>query len=161
MTSFLIDENHLRRLSPSARRELLEVLSDDLAALRADYEVQDWDPEGNESYPLTADEAAVLIRGMPEPAIKALQVFAGDEQGRAELSQLLEATGYQWYQQLAEEFAWILLRLRTVTGDHDAWLLNWRTQDWVWDADSKTYSKGVYFISSEAINALRSAFGMT
>ncbi len=161
MTSFVINESHLRRLTPATRRELLRVIGDDFDDLKEALEVREWDPEGNTSYPLTPDEAAVLLRGMPEHGLKTLRVFANNfdgERGRGELKELLEATGFSDYHELSEEFAWILSRLRSVTGNHDAWLFNWRAQDWVWEAETKTYSKGIYYISRHAAQALRDAF---
>ena len=64
MVSFIIDESHLRQLSAGARSELLQIIGAELADLKIDFADQEWDPEGNQSYPLSADEARVLIRGL-------------------------------------------------------------------------------------------------
>ncbi len=64
MVSFIIDESHLRQLSAEARSELLQIIGAELADLKSELADRDWDPEGNTSYPLSADEARVLIRGL-------------------------------------------------------------------------------------------------
>ena len=162
MTSFIIDEEQLRRLSPAARRELMGLLSDDVQELRAELAENDWDPEGSESYPLDSEEASLLVRGMPTPALKALKVFirnTNDNRGHATLVELLEATGYSDFHALGDQFNWLLLRLRTVTHNEDAWVLNWGINDWEWDEKSNTYTSGEYFISRRALDALAEAIG--
>lgn len=163
MASFLITDDHLRRLTPDARREVLTVLGEEIAAALARFESRQWDMDGGQSYPLSLDEAELLVRGMPEPSKQILRVFACNvdgEEGRAELGELLQATGFKHYQQLSQEIAWILLRLRTVTGNSDAWLFNWDQDDWIWDPRSETYSAGTYFISGPATQSLRSVLGV-
>ena len=155
MTSFMVTEEHLRRLSPASRRELLQVIGEDFERSRSEFEGLGWDPEGDESYPLSVDEVRVLVHGMPEPGLEALRRFAANAKGQADFHELLEATGYKSYEQLAQEFAWILLRVRTVTANPDAWLFNWHSEDWVWDDDQHTFSKGTYFISGPATDALK------
>ena len=160
MTSFLVDESILRRLSPAARRELLQLVSDDLISIRNELADLDWDVEGDVSFPLTIEEAEVLVRGIPEPAFKLLQVFTDNrdgETGTATLEQLLSASGYAEFQELGQQLSWLLLRLRTVTGNQDAWLVNWNTDDWEWDENQQTYVKGRYFISGPAITSLAKA----
>ncbi len=160
MHTFIVDDKLLQRLSPAARREVLALLTDDLQETKAQFHDYNWDPEGQESYPLSVEEAQVLVSGMPEPAVSALRVFIDNvdgDWGYATIEQLLEATGHTKYDNVLKHLSWLLLRLRTVTGNPNAWLVNWHTKDWEWDEAKKTYTKGRYFISSDALLSLKEA----
>lgn len=163
MHSFTINDDLLNRLSPATRKELLAVLAEDLAILRAKYADTDWDSEGTESYPLTVEEARHLINGMPDPARNALRVFTehceGDR-GEATIEHLLSATGHTKAENVNKQLAWILLRVRHVTGDQDAWLVNWHAKDWEMDEAQEHYIKGKYFISGRAMTSLLDAFAL-
>lgn len=164
MINFLIDGGLLRRLSPTARREILQLLRQEVSQLYREVADLDWNPESDVSYPLTVEEARALIRGLPEASRRMLRLLARQydgERGRAQLQELLEVTGHDQYDQLGHEVSGITLALRSVTGHTDAWLLNWDPEDWLWDEASSTYSKGAYFISGTAVRALRQAFGMS
>ncbi len=163
MTSFIIDESHLQQLSPEARSELLEILGAEIADLKSEFADTDWDPEGNKSYPLTAEEARVLIRGLGQPAKSLLRTFCLNYDGKTgagELEEMLRATGIEGYEALGQEISAITQRMHGATGNPDAWLFNWHARDWEWDADKNTYLRGRYFISGPAISSLRSAFGI-
>lgn len=163
MVSFVIDESHLRRLSPSARQELLKLLAADAVQLRAEFAGRDWAPDRDLSYPLTPEEARILIRGISEAGRQMLRVFARSfdgEVGRGEVHALMEATGHDHYEQLSQEISATTQSLRSITGNYDAWLFNFRAEDWVWDEESRNYTRGQYFISGPAILSLRQAFGM-
>ncbi len=163
MVSFVIDETQLMRLSPEARREILGLLETDLGEIRQQLGADDWDPDGPDSYPLDADEAKALIRGLTGAPREVLRVFCGHfdgETGRADLTSLLEATQIERYEQLGEEINRITHRLQGMTEQRDAWLFNWRPEDWEWDEDTKSYLKGEYFIAGPAIQSLRHAFGI-
>jgi hypothetical protein len=160
MALFIIDEDQLQQLSPAARRELMSVLESDFRETRKYYDDSDWDPEGLDSYPLTIEEAKVLVNGMPEAACKALRVFVDnidDDRGYANLAQLLDATGHSKVENINRQLAWILLRVRTATGNPDAWLVNWHMRDWIWSEDRQSYTDGKYFITEPALSALRGA----
>jgi len=160
MHTFIVDQKLLQRLSPAARREVLALLTNDLQETKAQFKDYKWNPEGQESYPLSVEEAQVLISGMPEPAINALRVFIDNidgDWGYATIEQLLQATGHSKYENVLKHLSWLLLRLRTVTGNPNAWLVNWHTKDWEWDEETKSYSKGRYFISSDALMSLKEA----
>jgi len=163
MPTFIVDESVLRRLSPLARRELLQILVGDMEDLRADYADREWDPEGSHSYPLSVEEATHLIQGMPEAACNALRVFAehyDGKKGTATFQQLLEATGHTKWENVTKQFAWILLRVRSIVGNPDAWIVTWRNRDWKWDEEKQTYTRGKYLINGQAIVSLREAFGI-
>lgn len=163
MIDFVINETHLGRLSPSARRELLQVLGEDVNRLKESFANLVWDPESNTSYPLTSEEAQVLVRGLPQPALSALRVFCENIDrgvGRGSLRNLLQAAHCSEYGDLAAELSAITQRLRTVTGNVDAWLFNWHAKDWVWKEEGKTYTKGGYFISEPALSSLAQALGL-
>lgn len=163
MHSFTIDDDLLNRLSPATRKELLAVVADDLASVRAKYADLDWDAEGTESYPLTVEEATHLITGMPESARNALRVFTehceGDR-GEATIEGLLAAMGHSKPENVIKQFAWILLRVRSVTGNHNAWLVNWHAKDWEMDHAQEHYVKGKYFIAGRAMTSLLDAFAL-
>lgn len=164
MINFGIDAELLRRLSPTARRELLQLLRQEVTRLYREVADLDWNPESDVSYPLSVDEARMLIRGLPEASRRMLRLFArhyDGQRGYAQLDELMEITGHDQYDQLGQEVSGITLALRSVTGHTDAWLLNWDPEDWAWDEESSTYSKGAYFISGTAVRALRQAFGMS
>ena len=163
MTGFFIDETHLQKLTPGARRELLEILSAEISDLKTSFHDLSWDPEDNFSYPLSEDEAIALIRSLDEPGKKALRVFARNfdgHVGRADLKDLLAAGNFQRYDELGQEISRITRQLRGITQNADAWLINWRAKDWHWDETSQTYTSGAFFISGTAIHALREAFGI-
>jgi len=161
--SFVIDESHLRRLSPEARSELLHVLGVELAELRSEFADREWDPEGNQSYPLDVDEARVLIRGLGQSAKNLLRTFCLNYDGKVgigNLDQMLSSTGTEDYEVLGHEISVITHRMHSATGNHDAWLFNWRARDWQWDDTENTYVRGRYYISGPAIESLRAAFGI-
>lgn len=163
MAEFVINETHLRRLTPSARQELLRVLQEDFSQMRAEFSDRAWTPDRDISYPLTPEEARVLVRGVSEAARRMLRVFARNydgEIGRGEVNELMQATGHTLYEQLSQEVSGVTQSLRSVSGNYDAWLFNFRAEDWVWDDATRSYSKGSYFISGTAIQSLRQAFGI-
>lgn len=163
MTGFFIDESHLQRLTPGARRELLDILSADISNLKTSFRDLSWDPEDNVSYPLSEEEALALIRSLDDPGRKILRVFARNfdgHSGHGELQNLLAAGGYQSYDDLGQEISQITRQLRAISQNSDAWLINWRSRDWQWDEASQTYTAGAFFISGAAILALREAFGI-
>jgi hypothetical protein len=161
--SFIIDESHLRQLSPEARTELLQILGAEIADLKSEYADREWDPEGNKSYPLSAEEARVLIRGLGNPAKSLLRTFCLNYDGKVgsgELDEMLHSAGIKSYEQLGHEVSGITQRMHSATGNADAWLFNWHARDWHWDEEKNTYVEGRYFISGPAIDSLRTAFGI-
>ncbi len=163
MVRFVIDEEHLRRLSAAARHELLQLLGADLARAQAEFPDLEWDPDGDVSYPLSLQDARILIRGMKGSARETLRVFCRNfdgDVGRADIGELSEATGHRTYAKLGEEINNITQRLQRLTEHKDAWLFNWHPEDWEWNEKKKKYEKGEYFISGPAVRALRRAFGM-
>lgn len=164
MTSFIIDESHLQQLSPEARSELLQILGAEIADLKSDFADTDWDPEGNKSYPLSTEEARVLIRGLEQPAKSLLRTFCLNYDGKVgvgDLEKMLHATGIKDYEALGQEISAVTQRMHGATGNQDAWIFNWHARDWEWDADRNTYIRGRYFISGPAINSLRGVFGIS
>ena len=106
MVSFIIDENHLRQLSAETRSELLQVIGAEIADLRSEFTDGEWDPEGNKSYPLSADEARVLIRGLGQPGRSLLRAFCLNYDGKvgsSELEEMLNTGGIAGYEQLGQE----------------------------------------------------------
>ena len=163
MVSFVIDERHLRQLSPEARNELLQVIGAELAELRSELAEREWDPEGNKSYPLDAEEARVLIRGLGQPGKSLLRIFCLNYDGNigsGELADMLHTAGIAGYEELGHEISAITQRMHSATGNPDAWLFNWHARDWQWDEKKNTYVQGSYFISGPAIDSLRSAFSI-
>lgn len=163
MVMFVIEERHLQQLSPSTRRELLQVLGSEVEEARQRYAAMEWQPDGAQSYPLTEEEARHLLHGMPESARNLLGAFAeryDGKRGAATFRELLKATGHTKVESLGRQIAWIELRLRTVTGNHDAWLITWRKSDWKWSEQRQTYIRGRYFINGPAVIALRAAMGL-
>jgi len=162
--SFIIDESHLRQLSPEARSELLEIIGAELADLKSGFADREWDPEGNKSYPLNAEEAQVLVRGLEQPAKNLLRTFCLNYDGKVgngELGEMLGSAGIEGYEELGHEVSAITQRMHSATGNPDAWLFNWHARDWHWDDHKNTYVEGRYFISGPAIESLRSAFGIS
>ena len=163
MALFIIDDRKLELLSPAARRELLRVFRREMEDLHERFYEPPWNPEGPDSYPLSDEEAVLLIQGMPDNAINVLRVFAESddgERGTATLAELLAATGHTKFENVNRQLTWILLHLRAVTGNPDAWLINWYAKDWNWDEEQETWTDGLYFITSGAARALRRAFGI-
>jgi len=91
--SFIIDESHLRQLSPEARSELLQVIGAELADLKSEFADHEWDAEGTTSYPLNADEARVLVRGLGQPAKGLLRTFCLNYDGKVGSGDLQEMLG--------------------------------------------------------------------
>ena len=161
MAMFIVDDGHLQRLSPAARRELLQVLADDAEEVRARYAHREWQPDGIHSYPLNVEEAHLLLNGMPEPARSIMRIFAENfdgERGFASFKELLDVTGHTKVENISRQLAWIELRARTVTGNADAWLVTWRSSDWKWDEKKQAYTRGKYFINGPAVESLREVF---
>ena len=163
MTSFIVDENHLRQLSPGARSELLQVLGEEVAELRAEFAHQEWDPEGNTSYPLNEEQARILVRGLDASARDLLRSFCRNFDGKVgsgELEEMLRVTKHSGYEELGQDVAHITQRMHAATDNSDAWLFNWHARDWEWDEEKATYVRGRYYISSPAIVSLRAAFSI-
>lgn len=163
MVSFVIDENHLRQLSAEARNELLQIIGVELDDLKSEFSDLDWDPEGNKSYPLSPDEALVLIRGLAPPAkrlLRSICLHYDGKIGSAELEDMLALADIEGYEQLGQEVSTITQRMHAATGNPDAWLFNWHARDWQWDEEKGTYVRGRYYISGPAIDSLRVAFGI-
>ena len=161
MVSFVIDEQHLRQLSPEARNELLQIIGVELAELRSELAEREWDPEGNKSYPLDAEEARVLIRGLGQPGKSLLRIFCLNYDGNigsGELADMLHTAGIAGFEELGHEISAITQRMHSATGNPEAWLFNWHARDWEWDEKKNTYVQGRYFISGPAMDSLRSAF---
>lgn len=161
--SFIIDESHLRRLSAGTRNELLQVIGAELIELKEEFADREWDPESNVSYPLNAEEARVLVRGLDQAAKSLLRTFCLNYDGKvgsANLQEMLGAAGIEGYDELGHEVSVITQRMHSATENPDAWLFNWHARDWEWDEHKGTYVKGRYFISAPAIDSLRSAFGI-
>ena len=161
MIRFVIDETHLQRLSTSARRELLKVLEDEISEMRERMHACEWRSDRDTSYPLTLEQALQLVLGEPEHMQRALYVFVQhieNDVGRASLERLMKAAEHPAQEQLSQDFASLTKRLKAISGDDTAWLLNWRAEDWHWNAEQLCYDAGEYFISAPAIHSLRVAF---
>jgi len=164
MARFVISDDDLRRLSPDACRELLDVLAANLADAQLSYTERAWNPDGNTSYPLSTAEAHTLIRSLSSPGRHLLRLIArhfDGSHGRAELDEMLAATRFESYQDLGQEVSSITQLLRSVTGNSDAWLFNWYAKDWDWDEEKEAYTRGAYFIAGKAVESLRVAFGLS
>lgn len=177
MVSLVISEEDFARLSPDTRRELLSFFGmEDRAAgeggakqapLPAGQTVgqaagQAWDPDGDTPYPLNPREAKELIRGLSPNSRAILKVFCQNSDGRigrASLEELLAVSGHSDAQRLMKAIPGITRRLRTVTNNREAWLIDWFDEDWDWDDAAKVWNKGAYFIPAPAIQALCQAFG--
>jgi hypothetical protein len=163
MTGFYIDESHLERLSPGARRELLDLFVDEVSELRDKFKDVGWDPEANVSFPLSEEEAISLVRTLSDRGRKILRVFARNfdgEVGHGELAALLEAGEGKTYDDLGKEMSKITKRVRGIVQNNQAWLFNWRSKDWVWDDANRTYTAGSFFISGPSMLSLREALGV-
>ena len=161
--SFIINESHLRQLSAEARSELLQIIGAELADLESEFADREWDPEENKSYPLSTDEAKVLIRGLDRPAKSLLRTLCLNYDGKVgsgNLQEMQDATGIKNCEELGHEVSAITQRMHGATGNPDAWLFNWHAADWQWDEEKNDYVQGRYFIAGPAIDALRSAFGI-
>ena len=156
MFRFILDETLLDRLSPASRREILDLVAGDISAARQSYIDHEWNPDGDESYPLSVEEARILVKGMPEHATAVIKTFDG-ERGTASMTELLNSTGHTKLENIGKAISWIQLRVSTVTGDPEAWLVNWHAEDWIWDEEENRYSDGFYFIGAAAALALREA----
>lgn len=160
MVRLILDETHLERLSPATRREILNLIADDVHAAQKIFIDRDWDREGDKSYPLSVEEAHFLITGMPEYATAVIKLFVANFDGEravATLAELREITGHSKSENVLKLILWIQHRVTTVTGDADAWVVNWRGEDWVWDEETSRYTEGNYFIDTAAALALREA----
>lgn len=173
MVSLVISEEDFARLSPDTRRELLsffgmeERTSGEGGAKPAPQATgqnagQAWDPDGDTPYPLNPREAKELIRGLSPTSRAILKTFcqhSDGKVGRASLEELIEVSGHRDPQRLMKAIPGITRRLRTVTNNREAWLIDWFDEDWEWDDAGKTWIRGAYFIPAPAIQALCQAFG--
>ena len=173
MVSLVISEEDFARLSPDTRRELLSFFGMEgrlrdgegatpAASAASHSSGQAWDPDGDTPYPLQPREAKELIRGLSPSSRAILKTFCQNSDGRvgrAGLEELLGVSGHSDPQRLMKAIPGITRRLRTVTNNREAWLIDWFDEDWEWDDAAKTWTKGVYFIPAPAIQALCQAFG--
>lgn len=162
MIGIVIDEAFLRALSPETQDEVLALAEEQIAALRRPSAKTTWRADREESYPLSVEEARKLIDAQPEPMRHALRVFCSNYDGnigRATLQELMSAAGFSDSHDLSEATTSLTQSLRHITGNHDAWLLNWHPQDWKWSEKKQRYIKGEYFISAKGIEPLKRAFG--
>ncbi len=162
MISYVIDESHLRALTPSARRELLRLIHGDLEELKERLADVEWHADRGESYPLSTEQAAAVLRTQNLAVKKALRVFVEHTDGTtgsASLAELIEATGYDDPEQISQDFGMLTGSLRAITGDNQAWIINWDAETWEWSEADQRYLKGEYFINGPAIAALEQAFG--
>ena len=161
MISFILTEVHLRSLSPETRSEVLELIDAETKSMRDRLNRSEWSPERTQSYPLSLEEAHILLSNTPRAMRAALRIFCENfdgKVGRAELGALMEATACKDHEELNQVVTELLQSLQQVTGDREAWLLNWHADDWEWSDEEQCYVKGSYFISGTAINSLREAF---
>ena len=105
--SFIINESHLRQLSAEARSELLQIIGAELADLENEFADREWDPEENKSYPLSTDEAKVLIRGLDRPAKSLLRTLCLNYDGKV---------GSSNQQEMQDALAWL-------AGDENRYLM--------------------------------------
>ena len=172
MVGIVISDTDFGRLSPSTQQELLALLQGGEALSALDQEMLDdtmprppvsWDPEGEEAFPLAPREAKELLRGIAPQSKAILRLFCDNVRngtGWATIEELMTASGHDSPAGLMKAMPAITRRLRTVTGNKEAWLFDWYDEDWEWDQERKTWAKGLYFIPSPAIQSLRQAFGM-
>lgn len=162
MIGIVIDEEFLRALSPEAQDEVLALAEEQISALRPASVHPRWRADREESYPLSVEEARKLIDAQPEPVRDALRVFCKNYDGhfgRATLQELMSVAGFSDANDLSRATTSLTQSLRHITGNHDAWLLNWHPGDWKWSEKKQRYTKGAYFISAQGIEPLKQAFG--
>ncbi len=162
MVGIVIDEAFLRALSPETRDEVLALAEEQIATLRTPSARTEWRADLEDSYPLTVEDARKLIQAQPEPMREALRVFCSNydgQFGRATLQELMAATGFSDSSDLSKATTALTQSLRHITGNHDAWLLNWHPEDWKWSEKKQRYTKGEYFISAKGVEPLKRAFG--
>lgn len=171
MAGIVISENDFARLSAPTQQELLGLLQSGVDSAADQDALEDtmprppvtWDPEGEEAFPLAPREAKELLRGIAPQSKAILRSFCENLRngtGWATIEELMTASGHDSPQGLMKAMPAITRRLRTVTGNKEAWIFDWYDEDWEWDRDRKTWAKGLYFIPSPAILSLRQAFGM-
>ena len=159
MVGIVISDSDFGRLSPSTQQELLTLLQggEGFGALDQDM------LEGEEAFPLAPREAKELLRGIAPQSKAILRQFCENVRngtGWATIDELMTASGHDSPAGLMKAMPAITRRLRTVTGNKEAWIFDWYDEDWEWDRDRRTWAKGLYFIPSPAIQSLRQAFGM-
>ncbi len=162
MISIVIDQAFLQALSHGARSEVLALLEKRIAELKKPLVEAQWRADRDESYPLSVEEAQKLIQSLPKPMQDGLRVFCRNfdgSVGRAGLAELMSATGFSDHADLSNATTAMTQSLRHITGNQDAWLLNWRSEDWEWNEAEQNYVKGEYFISGTAVESLKKAFG--
>lgn len=171
MPGFVLFEQDFARLSPETKKELFALFGmEGRFAENATADILEpaqpsaptWDANGGTAYPLSLGEAKELIRGLSETSRKMLRVFcqnSDSEVGRATLEELLRASGHVDAEHLRKAIPGITRRLRTITRHPQAWIFDWRDEDWEWDAVKKTWARGAYHIPQPAIRVLCQAFG--
>jgi hypothetical protein len=162
MVGIVIDEAFLRALSPETRDEVLALVEEQISTLRTPSVQTEWRADLEESYPLSVEEARKLIQAQPKPMRDALRVFCSNydgQFGRATLQELMSAAGFSDSSDLSKGTTALTQSLRHITGNHDAWLLNWHPEDWKWSEKKQRYTKGEYFISAKGVEPLKRAYG--
>ena len=177
MVSLVISEEDFSRLTPDTRRELLSffgVESRQAAGEGAKPAAgssgqangqtagQAWDPDGDTPYPLNPREAKELIRGLSPSSRAILKTFCQNSDGRvgrASLEELLAVSGHSDPQRLMKAIPGITRRLRTVTNNREAWLIDWFDEDWDWDDTAFRRRRSRRFARPSAPDGLTVAAG--
>lgn len=155
----VLDRSDFRRLSSTAQRELLEVLTGKPPAAQA----RKQETKGlrwRTPYDLSDDLAQRLVAKLEPRHIELLRLFARKD-GRVrmkEVQQLNSATDLKDMTALQQE---ITRRLRHLIDDPEkkATLIHWDFDATKWDKHKTTIVDGVYFVSEATAKALAKAFG--
>src|SRR5262249_15528522 len=143
----ILDASDLKRLSPSARSELLRLVEGGAASSQA--------PAKSASrksfrwrvpHDLTPELVRKLLRGLGQDARRRLQLFAR-EGGRATMQELLAVTKDTDLQVLSAFEGALTRKLRRLVGDDEkiVSMMMWDYDAEKWDPEHKTLLDGVYY----------------
>lgn len=169
MAGIVIHEQDLARLSQPTRRELLALVAGELpkTALTSEDEAErpvDWKDEDDLPYPLGLRDAKDLVRGLSDASRNILRVFCRNVDGAvgyATAEELMAVSGHDDPQRLGKAMSGITRRLRSVTGQRDAWIIDWLDEDRVWDPERGAHVIQRYIIEGPSLRSLCQAFGMS
>ena len=158
----VIEKSDFRRLSASARREILEVLGGvDSASAQTQAKKREsllW----REPYDLSPELASRLIHGLAEPHKTRLRLFA-KKRGKVRQKELLAATHDSDMRVLSHFQAVLSRRLRRLVHDPEKrlHLIGWDFEATKWNADHTEIEDGVYYVTERTAATLREHFGLS
>lgn len=157
MNGIFMNIETLERLSSSTRQELCSAI----------FGPVEMSPSGAEPEPISSplegptdlspQQVKRFMAGVSHKTRNGLS-FIVKQGGRVKMSALVEELNASNWGELRGFHAGITKRTRTITGDKEAYLLEWDEDQAVYAVDDVTYEDGEYFMSKTTLTSFRKYF---